>query len=293
MKALNIAILAQLDSPTITQHLTPELKQRGHTVDIIDLSCVPHQDFETQPEIQALAAYDVVYYRSGLDPSESEGRIFKLESFIEQHSSIHGVNLQFTKHPLINSKQYQLETAHINGMETPHTIPLKQTSYAELADKFGNCFVIKPDSGTQGQNVKRIQSEQDWDEAIEQNTEDFICQSFIPHEFEYRAQTLGNDEMSLYKRVPPKGDFRSNISLGGTMLPIEKNHEAELTRLTAEVQKLFDFEIIAIDFMVNTEEQKFVLTEINLNPGWQNSNETVTGINFSQHTAIYFENLCS
>jgi len=75
MKQLKIAIFAQQDSATITEHLMPRLRERGHTVDIVDLSIISHEGFIEQPEIQALIEYDIVYYRSGLDPTINPKRV--------------------------------------------------------------------------------------------------------------------------------------------------------------------------------------------------------------------------
>ena len=73
---------------------------------------------------------------------------------------------------------------------------------------------------------------------------------------------------------------------------VEQRHVEKLTELTEQTNKAFGFEIIAIDFMLNKNTAEFYFTEINLNPGWAQSDHDVTGVDVIGLTADYFEELC-
>lgn len=75
------------------------------------------------------------------------------------------------------------------------------------------------------------------------------------------------------------------------MQHVEKELISELTSLATKTASLFDFEVLAIDFMRSSENNEFYFTEINLNPGWEISDENATNVDLSAVTADYFESL--
>lgn len=292
MQALKIAILAQLDSPTITEYLTPELQHRGHTVDVIDLSSVPHDDFSQQPEIQSLTAYDIVYYRSGLDPMEGSKRIVALEHLLAD-SSAQLVNLHFTEHTLAHSKTYESKLAQSNGLLTPRSVYALE-NYDTLKTTLGTPFIIKTDQGTHGTGVHLVESETEFSSIISLYPDtQLLFQEFIPHDFEYRVHVMDGKAACIWKKAPPENDFRSNEAQGGAMLAPDPQYIETLTKLAQTTFAIFGFEIFVADFMLDKNADQFYFTEINLNPGWGKTDEVASGIDVIGLTADYFEKLCS
>lgn len=214
MKMLKIAILAQLDSQTITEQLAPELRKRGHTVDILDLSTVKKDDFVTQSEIQSLAKYDLVYYRSGLDPNKNTSQIIELETFLLDCST-QTINLDYTKHPQIHSKTYEAQQAEKNGLAIPKSIYSLSVDFSEVKNRLGSPFVIKTDFGTNGTGVHLVDTETDFCKVLASypNTK-LLLQEFIPHDFEYRVHIMAGEVACIWKKAPPIDDFRSNEAQG-------------------------------------------------------------------------------
>jgi glutathione synthase/RimK-type ligase-like ATP-grasp enzyme len=182
MKLLKIAIFAQLDSPTITEQLAPLLRERGHTVDIIDLSTVSKTDFAQQPEILALTKYDLVYYRSGLEPNDCAERIIKLEAFLKIHP-IQTVNLNYTNHPEANSKTYEAQQAEMHGLAIPKSVFTDSADFSTLSSQLGLPFIAKTDYGTKGTGVHMIENAAQLTEiqATYQNVR-LLYQQFVPHD---------------------------------------------------------------------------------------------------------------
>ena len=293
MKPLRIAIIAQLDSPTITGQLAPALHERGHVVDVFDISTVPEEDFVAQPQIQALAEYDLVYYRSGLTPEENATKIIALEAFLST-LPIKTVNLHYTKHPIASSKIYEAQQAEKYGLKVPTSIYSNPKNISEVSPHLALPFILKTDQGTHGTGVHLIKDAEAFIKVTQSYpNQQLLIQEFIPHDFEYRVHALAGEAIGIYKKSPPTGDFRSNVSQGGQMLIADQQYTPELTQLTNGLFSIFDFEIFVADFMLNKDTGEFYFTEINLNPGWEISDMEVTGVDVTKLTADYFERICS
>jgi glutathione synthase/RimK-type ligase-like ATP-grasp enzyme len=288
MTHLSIAILARLESPTIGNELRPTLEKRGHSVTVIDISSVPLKKFLDHNKITALLEYDLIYYRSGLAPEAA----IVLHEFLEQHGK-HMVNLQFQKHPYANAKSYEALWADMSGLVIPNSLFNVDPNFDTIASVLSVPFVAKANLGARGENVHLIDSPEKLAECVSSNNAtEYIYQEFIPHDCEYRIHVVGGVPAAMYKRTPAAHDFRSNVSQGGQMLSVEPEMIDSLQSYATKAGKIFDFEIIAVDFMLHRESQELYFTEINLNPGWEISDREATGVDLSSVTADYFERLC-
>jgi len=294
MKLLKIAIFAQQDSATITNHLMPLLRERGHTVDIIDLSILSKEGFIDQPEIQALTEYDIVYYRSGLDPSADPEKVIQLENLFTEHS-VNTVNLHFTEHPLAHSKIYENQQAEKFNLTVPKSI-YNQTGedFTSISTQLGSPFISKTAFGTSGDGVHMVRSLNELanTQAKYQDTELFY-QEFIPHDFEHRVYIIAGKAVCCWRKTPPENDFRSNEAVGGGMLLADPRYTAELSKLAARTFAAFGFEIFVADFMLDKNTDIFYFTEINLNPGWGPPDQAAAGVDVMGLTADYFQEMCS
>jgi len=265
------------------------LEKRGHSVDIIDLSTVPLNNFEAHSFITKLCEYDIVYYRSGL-PTDL---IITLEGFLNINK-VKTINLHFIKHPFINSKTYGNLVVNSINLKTPNSLFNYPDDFATVVKTIGLPFVIKPNDGARGENIHLINTADELQTVVENNPDlDFLYQSFIPHHGDYRVHTVGGKVVAMYSRTPKDGDFRCNVSQGGCMVSVEEKYIDKLTELASKVAALFDFEIMAVDFMLHSETDEFYFTEINLNPGWEISDDIATGVDLSAVTVDYFEKICN
>lgn len=293
MQLLKIAILAQLASPTITEQLAPTLRKRGHSVDVLDLSTVSDTDFINQPEIQSLGQYDLVYYRSGLNPDDDPERTIALEKFLHT-TQTQTINLRYTEQPLANSKIYETQQAKKHGLLVPKSLYNKPQDFNTASAQLGLPLVIKTDLGTNGVGVHLVNNQTDYDQILATYPETpLLFQEFIAHDFEYRAYVIAGELICIYKKAPPQGDFRSNEAQGGEMLKAESDHLAALTELAQATAQAFVFEIFVGDFMLSTDNGEFYFTEINLNPGWGQTEPAAAGVDMIALMADYFERISS
>ncbi len=293
MKPLKIAILAQLDSPTITEQLAPLLRKRGHTVDILDLSAMPYEHLTAEPTIQALVGYDLIYYRSGLDYNGESIRVIELESFLSD-SKVKTVNLKYTQHPLAHSKTYETQHAEKNGLLIPQSVYDQSADFAAISAELDSPFISKTDYGTRGMGVHLVRSEEQFQTIQQQNKgTQLLHQEFIKHDFEYRVHTLGGEVICISKKAPAEGDFRTNEALGGKMIVPDDIHTDRLHELAKIAYRAFGFENFVVDFMLEKDTNQLYFTEINLNPGWGHTDLESTGIDMIAITADYFAELCA
>lgn len=289
MKKLKIAILTKLASQTVTDELSPVLEGRGHEVTLVDMSIVPINGFSEHPLTLSLPSFDVVYYRTGLS---RDGAIF-LEKLLKS-KNVKTVNLQYSTHPFAHDKTYETQIADASGLSTPITLTDCNQKYDYAVEILGTPFVAKPNFGTQGNGVKLIKNEAELNSYIEESVgTKTLLQECIPHDCEYRVHTVGGKTVAMYKRTPAPDDFRSNISTGGAMHPVEPELVSELSDLAEKAAKAFDFEILATDFMRHRETGEFYFTEININPGWEISDMDSTDVDLSSVTADYLESLAA
>jgi len=288
MKHLAIAILSQIESPTITENLKPALEALGHSVSIYDISSVTINDLRKNPIISQLKSYDLVYYRTGLLPDAAA----ILQKYLSEEKVL-SVNLDFTAHPHVASKTYQVQIVSKAGFLTPLTLLDRTSTFEQICAKIGNPFVAKANRSSQGKDVHLINNQAALDAiAPDIKVLEYFFQAYVPHQSEYRVHVVGTKAAALYQRVPTPGDFRSNVTRGGTMTPVEGKYHDTLSKQAIAIATLFGFEITAVDFMRHQESGMFYFTEINLNPGWEISDKEATGVDLSPVVAKYLENAC-
>ncbi len=184
---------------------------------------------------------------------------------IEQSSAYCPVNLksyQITNHKFFTSQV--LSSKGIPGILSTLFISPK---YSKLAVReTGYPFVMKLISGFAGKGVVLVNTPQQMDSILDavHLFEEFICtQIFIKGKnTDIRCYVIGNYVLTV-KRTSKKGDWRSNISRGGSANLI--NPSEEIIQIAKDSAKILGMDICAIDLMEN--KKKWVVIEANFMPG--------------------------
>lgn len=273
MKNLRIAVLGQEASPTLTGQIRPVALARGHTMDVLSIPTIELSRFFEDKTVQSLLTYDVVYYRTGLYAFGS----LLLERWLHEHG-IPTVNFHLSKHPYVLQKCYQTTLVAAAGIRTPKTVLDISDSYVTLVELLGTPFVAKGNESAQGRDVFLVRSEEEFTKLVPMREEKALFyQEYIEHERDYRMHVVGNEVVWPYCRTPPVGDFRANVSRGGTMAPIPEDEVEEVSGLALRVAALFGHDVCAVDFLPGKRDGYVYFTEINENPGWLGVSEVLGG----------------
>jgi len=116
----------------------------------------------------------------------------------------------------------------------------------------------------------------------------FLSRQFIPNDGDIRVFCVGYKAIGAMKRIPPKGDFKSNISVGGKGMALKMEQHPEVIKIAEEASLLFKIEIAGVDIIIDKQTGKKYVLEINVGPQFLGL-EKYTGINVVKAIIDYFE----
>lgn len=181
-----------------------------------------------------------------------------------------------------------------SGIPTPKTIiaPLKFDLVAEPNDRFletaaadlGFPLVMKERIGSFGSQVALVRNIEEMRETFHARPQaSWLFQEFIAASFgrDIRLQTLGDRVVAAAARYGASGDFRSNVTAGGRMEPIDPPDSFKELALRATA--LLDLDFAGVDLLYGEGETP-ILCEVNSNPHFVNLNNAL-GISFEKMLA--------
>ncbi len=283
---LAIALLAHESSPTVSENLVPAAQARGHSVSIVDFAQSILTDFSHDPFLRLLTQADIIYYRTtGVDQAISG----KLCAYLRAHRII-CLNGIYDRYPHVNRKSYQAILAGESGARCPKTIADSRPTFSRISQILGAPFIAKLDISSQGRDVHLIRNESQLASIPPAtSTNGYIYQEYVPHKCDYRVHMLGPKAVAAYRRIPAQGDFRANVSRGGSMEAVDDDQKEKLFAAAEELAPRFELDIFAIDFLESTRDDSLYFAEANLNPGWEASDERETGVDLTALTLDYIE----
>ena len=191
--------------------------------------------------------------------------------------------------PLISFwKQYE------NKLPFPASVLLFSNKSVEgVIDKFKFPVIVKGSTTHKGKGVFLANTKAEIESIIKENKEispSFIIREFIPNDGDIRVFTVGYRAIGAMKRIPPEGDFRSNISLGGRGENFDLSLRDDVRDLAEKVSEVTKTEIAGVDIILHKETNKPYILEVNPGPQFTGF-EKYTGINAAGEIVKYFEEL--
>jgi ribosomal protein S6--L-glutamate ligase len=189
------------------------------------------------------------------------------------------------------NKFHTLQLCSRCGIKTPTTLYAKSVSNIDfLIEKAGGIpLILKYNYGSQGAGVMLMESRKSAISTIEgllKNRADFVVQQYIESRGkDIRAVVMGDRVVVAYQRTARKGDFRSNISLGGSGELIQLSADDEITCVKAS--KAIGLEVSGVDLIKDAKGITY-LNEINSNFGFKG--QKITGVDIGEHLIGYLEN---
>ena len=164
------------------------------------------------------------------------------------------------------------------GLPVPETVVCESAADALVAFRTMGDAIIKPIFGSLGHGMVRVT---DPDialrvvEPLAQVSSVFYVQRTVDHDGrDIRVFVVGGRVVGAIERTAPSGEWRTNVSRGGSVTPFELPLEWERMALAATAAVGADY--AGVDLLPSCDGQVFVL-EVNGIPGWKGLQQA-TGI---------------
>lgn len=172
---------------------------------------------------------------------------------------------------LVQDKFHTGEILHNAGIKVPSTLLITSKNTHLVESLIGFPCVIKVVVGSFGVGVYKCESKSEYPKLLEfidaiGNEKTLIAQEFMgdrPGE-DLRVLVIGDRVIGAMKRVAPSGDFRANISNGGTGEKYEIT--PEISEIALNTSRALGLDIAGIDLLFSNNG--FVVCEANSNPGF-------------------------
>ncbi|MDD3160111.1 MAG: RimK family alpha-L-glutamate ligase [Candidatus ainarchaeum sp.] len=211
-----------------------------------------------------LTDYDVIYPRFSSNDFLLGEAILKAIETSKAYNPLNLKSFQITNHKYYTSQKLSKE-----GVPGILSTLLISPKYIDLVIKeIGYPIVMKLISGFAGKGVVLVKDKGQMNSLLDtvHLFEECICmQKFVKSKnpgTDVRCYVTG-DEVTGIMRIAKKGDWRSNLSRGGSAKIIEMTQEIKKIALTSA--KILNMDICAIDLMDNNG--KYVVIEVNFMPG--------------------------
>lgn len=190
-------------------------------------------------------------------------------------------------------KKYFLEQEH--KINLPRTIVFKTLqSIKNRLNEFTFPVVIKTNTSKQGKGVGIAYTTKDIENFIEEKLSfdkksTFALREHIPNDGDYRVNVIDGKAIMCLKRTPKKNEFRSNISLGGTLTDAGLEDTKDICAAAEKIAQLGNYDIAGVDVMVHKENGKPYILEVNRAPSGLEDDTEVSGINLAKIIVDYYE----
>lgn len=278
---MKIAFVTNVPTSLGRVRLEEEAISRGHTFSLISRRNTTIDKNTVINIADEFSDFDVVHFAGGLGNFVTQAVQLLLES-----RGVYCPN-SYTRRSLdADDKVHQALTLTTAGVPMPKTIRASNPDILSLEKELGWPMVAKVPNSTQGKGVHLLRNPFDF-ETLKRKKE-HIFQEFIDYEADYRVHVIGPKAFCPYRRTAPEGDFRANVSLGGSLEKIEDpltiSAISSLAVLAAEAMNL---EFGGID-IIKDKKGDFYVLETNSDPGFKDV-EDITGESFAVPIIDYYE----
>ena len=259
-----------------TDELSRALAERGHTSRVLPYEGLvarlgTGRNVAGGLSIQSMAILDVDAVLARIIPSGT------LEQIIYRMDSLHWIEKRGV--PVMNSpraiersvdKFYTTALLQEAGLPTPETVVCEGAADAMAAVLAMGDVIVKPIFGSMGHGMVRMS---DPDVAfrvvrsLEQTRTVFYVQRAVDHNGrDVRVFVVGGRVLGAIQRHASDGDWRTNVSRGGSARPFELPPAWEQLALRAAAA--VDADYAGVDLLPSRDGTVFVL-EVNGIPGWR------------------------
>ena len=192
---------------------------------------------------------------------------------------------------LARDKLRTLQRLQAFGIEIPNTVfPGEEADLPALLSQLGGLpVVIKMIESTHGIGVilaETLHNAQSTLEAFQRLKTRVVVQEFIrkANGADIRALVVQGEVVAAMKRQAREGDFRSNLHLGATAVPVKLSEQERTVVLKAA--RVMELDVTGVDFLRSNRGP--LVMEMNASPGLEGI-ETVTGVDVAGKIIEFIE----
>ena len=283
---MKIALVTTLPALIENKRIKEEVEKLGHKFSLIDM-----REFGFKVVDGKLTADQITDIKADVVIVRGVFLAIKTISEIVNSLRTRGVKIfdnNFLEHRYSIDKVTDLVKLAVDGIMVPDCVYSRDfKDYPKLATKLGYPFVLKSSRMGKGASVYKIESEKELNDFVNRaegegkSAKSYILQEFIPYICDLRVLVVG-DEVYTMRRIPAKGEFRANFSLGGKVETY--NLDSEGKRLAIKALSAIDMSVGGVDILITKDDKRYVL-EVNHTAGFVGM-EKATGENIGK---VYVE----
>jgi RimK family alpha-L-glutamate ligase len=192
----------------------------------------------------------------------------------------------------VKDKLHASQILSRHGISIPNTMMVRLPIDDDLVkNNIGFPCVVKVVTGSYGEGVYLCEKQRDYRKLMEfinnlESKKTLIVQEYLgerPGE-DLRVLVVGGKVIGAMKRTAPEGDFRANITNGGTGQKFEVTDEIDY--LARETARVLNLDIAGIDLLFDS--RGFRVCEANSNPGFSGF-EKYCGVNVADLITDYIK----
>lgn len=246
-----------------------------------------------------LEEFDLIYL--GVSGNKTRWEWYTMCEYLQNH---HGTAIVNSKY--IDSTQSVYWTSALDYLrQTENNLPFPDSSYIfnknslkEVKDKVKFPLIVKivaPGLTRKGKGVNKVDSWGDLVTLVDETkgyADKYILRQFIENDGDIRVFTVGYKAIGAMKRTPKTGDFKSNISQGGSGEGYDLTKNPQVAKIAEDLSRVMSTEIGGVDIILDKNTGKPYILEINPNPQFVGFEE-YTDVNAAKAIIEYFVSLVS
>ena len=175
------------------------------------------------------------------------------------------------------SQQYFFSQKNLPGIQSCYFRRNKN----QFAQKIGFPMVAKIADGSLGKQVLKIKNSRELKNFLEERNKDgefFLFQKFYQIDSDFRVLVVGREALGTMERLPKKGEWRTNFSLGGSLKKAPKDKLIENLAISVAAKMRLDY--VGVDIL--KYKSRLYIIEVNSFAQFKGFEKTFSEINVAE-----------
>ncbi|MFD2177463.1 ATP-grasp domain-containing protein [Veronia pacifica] len=156
----------------------------------------------------------------------------------------------------------------------------------QALNDFGGRMIYKPIDGWGGSGIVKIEGHESLKTVLpfisQTDLRYFYLEKFVNYDnTDFRVDIVDGKFVGCYGRKAPRGEWKTNITSGGSVFVREPDQE--VIELAVKAAKILGLEVAGVDIIYDREREEYVVLEVNTIPAFATPEQEKLGINFNSY----------